>query len=67
MTPATWRKGNRTVSGRWRYNWASDRFLIELDKPNRLTGERRQRFWVHGDRPEFNGFVVDKTVGEGEA
>lgn len=53
MNEAQWTNGKRVVSGRWLYNWASDRFLVELDQKDRTTGADTKRFHVYGDSPEW--------------
>lgn len=52
MKPAIWTDGVRELTGRWRYNWASNRFLIVLDSKDRITGDHR-RLVVAGDKPEW--------------
>ena len=58
MNDATWRKGKKTIKGRWSYHWASDTFLIALSGKDPETGLRRQPFQVHGDSPEFCGWKL---------
>jgi len=55
MKAATWVNGKRKITGRWEYFWAADRFVIELDSKDRITGEPRQ-IEVAGDRPEWGNW-----------
>lgn len=32
MNRATWKRGKQTVTGSWEYHWASDSFMIVLDR-----------------------------------
>lgn len=52
-----WKKGLAVVEGWCAYNWAADRFDIELDGKDRVTGQPR-KFSVYGDEPNFNGWKV---------
>lgn len=54
-TEAVWVNGKRRVTGRWRYNWASDLFHIELDQRDRVTGSTRC-FTAGGDVPEWGNW-----------
>jgi hypothetical protein len=58
-TTATWRKGKRTITGSWYYEWARDLFHIRLDRKCRFTGDTIQTT-VSGDHPEFNGWKLVK-------
>ena len=64
-----WRKGKRTLRGRWCYIWHRDRFLIELDGKDRATGLSRRPFEVTDDVPNFNGWKLEResTIGEKSA
>lgn len=53
---ATWKKGTKTLCGRWRYIWNRDRFVIQLDGRDPETGLTRQPFEVAGDSPNFAGW-----------
>lgn len=55
ITGATWINGKRKVTGRWRYNWASDSFTIWLDSRDRITGEHRV-IVTHNDTPEWGNW-----------
>lgn len=61
MNVATWINGKQTVKGRWEYIWQSDRFVIILDKKDRITGDNR-KIVVAGDRPEWGNWVLQKEV-----
>jgi hypothetical protein len=54
---AVWQKGDVTVTGKWYYHWAADRFHIILDKEDEITGQRPE-IWTTNDHPEFNGFKL---------
>ena len=54
-TKATWANGKRRVTGAWRYVWSSDRFVIELDTRDRVTGGNK-RVVVGGDTPEWGNW-----------
>lgn len=49
---ATWSNGKRTLTGRWRYEWARDRFIIHLDSIDKITGQHRQVV-TYNDTPEW--------------
>lgn len=57
--PGTWRNGKRSVSGRWMYDSAAQRFRIELDSVDRTTGERR-RVITAGEFPEWGKWKLVK-------
>ena len=56
----TWKKGRRTLTGQWRWDWARQRFFIHLNSRDPVTGEAR-RLEVSGDEPEFNGWQLVRT------
>lgn len=56
---ATWSNGKRTITGWWKYNWASDSFVIDLDSTDRITGERRSMI-IKGDHPEWGNWKREK-------
>lgn len=51
-----WRKGNKTVTGKWYYIWHRDRFIIQLNGCDPETGLEREPFEVSGDNPDFKGW-----------
>lgn len=55
-TEATWQKGKRIIKGRWQYYRPSDKFFIEIDKADGVSGSRTRNFEVYGDTPEWNGW-----------
>jgi len=52
-----WTNGKQKVSGFWSYHWPSNRFVIELNSTDRLTGMRR-RMTVAGDHPEWGNWKL---------
>lgn len=52
-----WKKKGRTISGRWWYNWAADRFHVVLYQKDSVTG-RYKELVVCGEKPNFNGWVL---------
>lgn len=60
---ATWSNGKETVTGYWRYNWASDTFTIQLDSNDPVTG-RPRIFRTHNDTPEWGDWKrVEENKG----
>ncbi len=57
FTDAVWKKGKKTIKGRWMYIWHRNVFLIRLDSVDEITGQGRE-IEVHGDDPEFNGWKL---------
>jgi hypothetical protein len=55
MNEAVWTNGTQRLTGRWRYHWASDTFVIELDCTDCITGESRRKL-VKGDTPEWGNW-----------
>lgn len=62
----TWRKGKKTVTGSWCYNWHSQRFHIQLNGKDRITGRPRTAI-VSGDSPEFNGWTLQEEKPNGNS
>ena len=60
-----WRKGKKTIKGRWFYHRAADRFMIEVFKKDSITGDKIQRFNICGDTPEWNGWKLERADGPG--
>lgn len=52
MHRATWTNGKRSITGWWIYQWAAQRFYIELDSRDRITGQPRS-FVTDNDTPEW--------------
>lgn len=57
MKTATWKNGSRYLRGRWLYNPAANRFVIRLDKPDRVSGEQRT-IYAYGDTPEWGNWKL---------
>jgi hypothetical protein len=57
----TWVNGKQQVTGSWRYHWPSDRFVIELNSKDRITGTRR-RMVVAGDTPEWGNWKLQRKA-----
>ena len=57
---AVWRKGKKTITGKWAHDWAADRFHIRLASLDEITGRTRELF-VSGDKPDFNGWKRDES------
>lgn len=55
-----WKRGKQTVKGVWRYVWASDRFVIELDSTDRITGQRREIVVYGGETPEWGNWKLQR-------
>lgn len=62
---AIWEKGERTITGRWQYNWSADSFTIWVDVPDEIIGEETRTYVVYGDDPEFNGWELQRE-GRGQ-
>ncbi len=61
ITKGAWTNGKETITGEWRYNWASDNFSIWLDSKDPITGEKR--FLIsYDDEPRWGNWrlVRDK-------
>jgi hypothetical protein len=52
---ATWKNGNKKVTGKWTYDWASDQFIIFLDSVDPVTGASR-KVVTGGDHPEWGNW-----------
>jgi hypothetical protein len=59
MKPAIWKNGRRTMRGRYEYHWASNRFVIELESRDRITGANR-RMVIAGDKPEWGNWRLGR-------
>ncbi len=61
---ATWEKDGRTITGRYHYTGNDDRFRVEIDVENEITGGLQQRFEVNHHGVSFNGWkcVRKKTT-----
>ena len=57
MTKAVWKKGNKLITGSWRYCRASGEFKISLNSRDPVTGLYRN-FSIIGEHPEFNGWIL---------
>lgn len=55
---AVWQNGKKTVKGRWQYHWAADKFYIELDRRDSITGSRTRTIIAHGDEPEWGNWKL---------
>jgi hypothetical protein len=55
----TWRNGKQVVHGWWAYQWAADKFTIELDGKDEITGAAR-RITAYGDSPEWGNWKLDR-------
>ena len=66
MKRGTWVKGKKSLTGYWDYNWAAQRFhvCIELRRPDYISGESERCFDVYDDKPNFNGWVLQRTQAE---
>jgi len=53
MKEGTWTNGKQTVRGWWEYLWAADKFVVELDSRDRITGQPRRMVLFGGDSPEW--------------
>lgn len=56
---ASWKKGKKTITGIWKYNWQKNKFTIILDSKNRITGTNI-KVETFGDTPEWNGWKLVK-------
>ena len=56
MNTGIWKKGNKTMNGKWKYNRSSDTFTIFLDSFDPVTGQ--QRVVTTYDEPNFNGWEI---------
>jgi hypothetical protein len=56
---ATWKNGERKITGRWRYIWHRDCFHIILDKKDSITGLRKE-LYTHLDSPEWGKWKLVK-------
>lgn len=59
MSRATWINGKRKQTGAWEYQRASDRFVIELDSRDWITGQKR-RIVVAGETPEWGNWKLER-------
>lgn len=57
---ATWKNGRKRIKGRWYYNWAADRFFIQLDVKDRITSSSVKEFSVSGEHPEWGNWKLVK-------
>lgn len=60
---ATWKKGDETMTGEWRWSYFLQRFQIYLDEPDPVTG-RKRIIETSGDEPGFNGWKLVKEANE---
>lgn len=58
---AEWVNGKQTVKGRWQYYWPSDKFFIELDRKDRVTGQKRM-ITAYGDEPEWGNWKIVRAA-----
>ncbi len=63
MRRARWINGRKSILGWWTYNWAADRFHIELDSRDPITGGIR-KMTVAGDEPEWGNWKLDREYRE---
>lgn len=54
---ASWKKGKKIITGIWRWNWASQRFIIQLDKKCKISGNTII-IETSGEHPNFNGWKL---------
>lgn len=59
MSLVAWTNGKRRVTGRWTYHWASDRFVVELDQRDRITGQPKC-IVIAGDSPEWGNWKLER-------
>ena len=52
---ATWMNGKKKLTGKWAYDWASERFYIFLDSTDPVTGAAR-KVVTCGDTPEWGNW-----------
>ena len=64
MTKASWIKGKKRMTGYWKYQWASARFIIVLDSKDPVTGRQRELITA-ADKPEFNGWKLAEEARDG--
>lgn len=64
MTRAVWTNGKRSITGAWAYQWASNKFLIELDSVDRVTGRIRRFELVGDERPEWGNWRLASRAAE---
>lgn len=55
---AAWINGKKVATGRWRYVWSADRFVVEL-----ASGARHV---FAGDRPQWGNWKLQTPADEGE-
>lgn len=61
MGMAHWTNGRKTVTGRWEWHWAAQRFVIDFDIPVSAHGERK-RHWVTADEaPEIGRWKLARA------
>lgn len=60
---ATWRKGDRLITGVYEYYRAGDYFQVRLDVVCEITGNKIQTTTNHDD-VEFNGWKIVKQTKE---
>jgi hypothetical protein len=58
---AKWTNGSRTIKGRWFYDLPADKFYIELDSIDRITGCQRN-ITSHRDEPEWGNWKLVKET-----
>lgn len=51
-----WSNGKRTLRGRWRYDWAKDRFFVRLSSG--------RSFAVYGEHPEWGKWKLARSGSE---
>lgn len=56
----TWVNGKKKVTGYWQYNRNADRFYIELDQIDSITGEHKN-LTVYGDTPEWGNWKLEEV------
>lgn len=54
---ATWTNGKQTVKGHWTYYRPSDKFFIELNSTDRVTGLKR-KIESYRDEPEWGNWKL---------
>lgn len=56
-TKARWTNGKTTISGRWYYDWSSDKYFIRLDTKDPVTDKNR-RVISGGETPEWGNWKL---------
>ena len=58
MKTGVWKNGKRIITGFWKYDYPSGRFVILINKKDRITGSDQREIVVSGDKPEWGNWKL---------